>query len=88
MASGMPTNQFGIFVTSRDQGFVMGAGGTSNGNLCLSGTLGRFSAPSQILTTGGSGSFDLAIDLTMVPEGGGLRERHGGRDLELPGLAP
>ena len=72
MASDMPTNQFGIFVTSRDQGFVMGAGGTSNGNLCLSGTLGRFSAPSQILTTGGSGSFDLAIDLTMVPEGGGF----------------
>lgn len=70
MASSLPTNQFGIFVTSRDQGFVMGAGGTSNGNLCLSGTLGRFAAPSQILFTGASGSFDLAIDLTMIPEGG------------------
>ena len=70
VASDMPQNQFGMFLTSRDQDFVVGAGGSSNGNLCLGGTVGRFTAPSQILSSGPAGSFELAIDLTMVPEGG------------------
>lgn len=70
MASGLPVGQFGIFVTSRMQGFSMGAGGTSNGNLCLGGTLGRFNAPGQILNSGGAGAFQLALDLTSIPEGG------------------
>ena len=68
-ASDMPNNQFGIFVTSMTQGFVAGAGGTSNGNLCVGGSIGRFSLPNQILTTGGNGSFDLTVDLSMVPQG-------------------
>lgn len=70
ITSDLPPNQFGIFITSRMQGFVTGAGGTSNGNLCLSGNLGRFNAPGQILNTGSAGRFSLAIDLTAVPEGG------------------
>lgn len=70
VANGLPPNQFGIFVTSRTSGFNMGAGGTSNGNLCLAGVLGRFSQPGQILSSGAAGTFQLAPDLTMLPEGG------------------
>lgn len=69
-ASDLPMNQFGIFVVSQSQAFVPGAGGTSNGNLCLGGTLGRYSMPNQILTTGSGGTISLAIDLTMIPIGG------------------
>ena len=69
LASDLPANQFGIFVTSQTQGFMPGAGGTSNGNLCLTGTLGRFSAPNQILDSGPGGAFSLSVDLTVVPEG-------------------
>lgn len=73
IASGLPNNQFGIFVTSRMQGFVPMAGGTSNGNLCLSGILGRFSMSGQILNAGSNGEFSLAVDTAMIPEGGSFR---------------
>lgn len=69
-ASGLPTNQFGIFVTSMVQAFVPGTGGTSNGNLCLGGTIGRYRLPGQILSSGSSGSFSFTIDLTALPQGG------------------
>lgn len=69
-ASNLPSNQFGIFVTSRTQGFLPGANGTSNGNLCLIGTLGRFSAAGQILNSGAAGTFSLVADTTQIPEGG------------------
>ena len=72
MASDLPTNQFGIFITSMTQAFVPGAGGTSNGNLCLGGSLGRFSLPNQILTSGSSGSFELTVDTTQIPQGSGF----------------
>lgn len=70
-ASGLPTNQFGIFLTSRMQGFSVGAGGTSNGNLCLGGTIGRFTGPGQLINSGGAGSISLALDLTALPQGAG-----------------
>lgn len=70
-ASNLPANQFGIFVTSLDQGFVPGGNGTSNGNICLGGVIGRYTAPSQILSTGAGGTFSLPIDLTAVPQGNG-----------------
>lgn len=68
----LPVNQFGIFVTSMTQAFVPGAGGTSNGNICLGGAIGRYSAPSQILTTGSAGEFSLAIDLNQTPQAAGF----------------
>ena len=71
-ASELPANQFGIFVTSMTQAFTPGAGGTSNGNLCVGGSIGRYSQPNQILNTGSSGSFDLAVDTTMTPQGAGF----------------
>ena len=71
-AADLPANQFGIFVTSMTQAFVPGAGGTSNGNLCLGGSLGRFSQPNQILNSGSGGEFSLALDLAMFPQGAGF----------------
>lgn len=70
-ASGLPNNQFGIFITSSTQAFVPGANGSSNGNLCLGGMIGRFVAPGQIMSTGSAGEFSLVVDLTMVPQGAG-----------------
>lgn len=69
VASDLPANQFGIFITSRTAGFTPGLGGNSNGNLCLGGTIGRFVGPGQILSTGTGGTFSLQIDLTALPEG-------------------
>ena len=72
VAEGLPANQFGIFLTSRTQAFVPGAGGTSNGNICLGGMIGRFALPSQILNSGGAGTFSFAADLTAFPQGSGF----------------
>lgn len=71
-ASDVPTNQFGIFIVSRDQGFVPGVNGSSNGNLCLGGAIGRYLGPGGSFiqpTTGGT--FSLGLDLTQIPQGGG-----------------
>lgn len=69
MVGGLPPQQFGIFVASRTQGFVPGAGGTSNGTLCLSGSIGRFRQPNQILSSGAGGTFSLRVPLTQIPQG-------------------
>lgn len=71
MASCLPPNQFGMVLTSRDQAFIPAASVGSNGNLCLGGSIGRFTAPSQIKSSGSSGRFSLAIDLTAIPQGAG-----------------
>ena len=68
--SGLPTGQFGIFVTSAVAGFVPNPAG-SNGNLCLAGSLGRFVGPGQILAIDGNGEINLTIDLASIPSGGG-----------------
>lgn len=78
LASGLPTNQFGIFLTSMTQGFTPGAGGTSNGNICLGGMIGRYSLPNQILTTGSAGEFSMAIDLDQTPQGASFVSIMGG----------
>ena len=70
-ASDLPANQFGIIVVSATQSFVPNAGGTSNGNLCLGGAIGRYVGPGEILSSGGAGEFSLAIDLGTIPQGGG-----------------
>ncbi len=70
-ASDLPPNQFGIFVTSMTQAFVPGAGGTSNGNICLGGIIGRYQLPSQILSSGATGEFSLTINLPTMPQGSG-----------------
>ncbi|MEL6712374.1 MAG: hypothetical protein AAFP86_01290 [Planctomycetota bacterium] len=71
IASGMPAGEFGLFLTSRTQDFVPGLGGTSDGNLCLGGSIGRFVGPGQILSTGTGGTFRLDVDLNALPQGSG-----------------
>jgi len=68
VASDMPQQQFGFFLTSRTQGNAPNPGG-SNGVLCLGGTIGRYVAPGQIMNAGLGGTFSLALDLGMTPAG-------------------
>lgn len=62
--SGLPANQFGLFITSQTPTFVANAGG-SNGNLCIGGSLGRFN--SALVNSGPAGTASLVVDLTAVP---------------------
>ncbi len=67
----MPQNAFAFFLTSQTQGFTANPGGSS-GNLCLSGSVGRYVGPGQILNSGTAGSISLSLDLTMHPTPSGL----------------
>ncbi|MFT5731404.1 MAG: hypothetical protein ACJA2W_000582 [Planctomycetota bacterium] len=62
----LPINSFGFFIVSSAQGFVMNPGGSA-GNLCLSGSVGRYVGPGQIQNSGAAGAFSLTIDLSMIP---------------------
>ena len=70
-ASDLPTNSFGFFLTSMNQGFTGNPGG-SQGNLCLSGSIGRYVATGQIKNSGSAGIFDLTLDLNQTPTPTGL----------------
>ncbi|MEM1448810.1 MAG: hypothetical protein AAF957_15080 [Planctomycetota bacterium] len=61
------TNATVLFLTSRNQGFVLNPGGSA-GTLCVVGAIGRFVGPGQIGNAGATGSYDLRIDLTMLPK--------------------
>jgi hypothetical protein len=63
-AQGMAQNQFGYFIVSNTQGFVAGPG-ISQGNLCLGGSIGRYS--NTVQNTGAAGKFTLTIDLNNIP---------------------
>lgn len=63
----LPALSFGFFITSRTQGFVANPGGSA-GNLCLSGSVGRYVGAGQIQNSGGAGSFSLTLDLTQTPQ--------------------
>ncbi len=65
-ASGLPTFSFGFFIVSDMAGFVANPGG-SEGNLCLGGSVGRYVGPGQVMSSLGTGSITLAIDLTSIP---------------------
>lgn len=67
MASQLPQQAFGFFIASPTQGFVPNPAGSA-GNLCLSGSIGRYVGPGQIQQSGATGSFALAIDLTAIPQ--------------------
>ncbi len=67
-ALNLPPNQFGLLAASDTQAFVPGLNGTSNGNLCLGGVLGRY----PVVSTGTGGAVGASIDLLAVPQGGGV----------------
>lgn len=66
-ADGLATHAFGYFLLSRTQGFIPSPG-TSMGNLCIAGAIGRFVGPGQVLNSGASGRFSLPVDLTQLPQ--------------------
>ncbi|MEM1447529.1 MAG: hypothetical protein AAGI22_00380 [Planctomycetota bacterium] len=67
VATDLPNNAFGFFLTSQAQGFTPNPGGSS-GNLCLSGSIGRYVGPGQIQNSGLVGEIELTVDLTMHPQ--------------------
>ena len=60
----MPFNQFGYFLASQTQDFVPNPGG-SQGNLCLGGSVARFS--SQVQSSSVFGSIGITVDLGAIP---------------------
>ncbi len=66
VATVLPEDAFGLFLTSRTPGFSM-TPGNAVGDLCLSGAIGRYVGPGQIQSTGAAGGFQLALDLTAMP---------------------
>ena len=66
-ASQLPLNVFGFMIASRDRGFVANPAGSA-GNLCLSGSIGRYVGPGQIQSTGATGGFSLTIDTTAIAQ--------------------
>lgn len=58
IAENLPTSTFGFFISSLMPGLTMNPAG-SQGNLCLSGQIGRFVGPGQIQNSGPSGSITL-----------------------------
>ncbi|MFT7171033.1 MAG: hypothetical protein ACI80K_004185, partial [Paracoccaceae bacterium] len=66
----MPNFVFGFFIVSRTAGFVMNPGGSA-GNLCVSGSVGRFVGPGNILNSGNNGAISLPVDLGALPQPNG-----------------
>jgi len=62
-ATDLPADKFGYFLTSQNQGFIVGPGG-SQGNLCLSG-INRYA--SLIQSSGPGGTFSIDIDVDAMP---------------------
>lgn len=65
---GLPTNQFGLFITSQTPIFAPNPGG-SNGDLCIGGSLGRIPT---LVNSGATGDVSLALDLTGLPNSSAL----------------
>jgi hypothetical protein len=68
-AEQLPPHQFGYFLNSMTQGLAMNPGG-SQGNLCLGGSIGRYTQ--SVFDSGASGTGSLALDLANTPTPGGL----------------
>ena len=64
LALDLPPAQFGYFLASLKSGFFPFVGG-SQGNLCLGGTIGRFTQ--QARKSGPAGTFGIDVDLTALP---------------------
>lgn len=67
IATALPENAPGFFLASRASGFTPNPGG-SDGNLCLSGAIGRFVGPGQVGDSGAEGRIELDVDLLQVPQ--------------------
>ena len=65
-ATGLPPSSFGFFMASQSDGFVATPGG-SQGNLCLSGTIGSFVGTGQIGNSGSTGTLSMTFDPRFLP---------------------
>ena len=65
IAESLPANSVGYFLVSRDAGLIVSPGGSS-GNLCLSGSIGRYAG--DVLSSGPAGEFLFQLDLTALPQ--------------------
>ncbi len=63
-AISLPQNSIGFFITSLTQDLILNPGG-SQGNLCLTGNIGRYS--SFAMSSGSAGMISLQIDTTSMP---------------------
>ncbi|MEM1451912.1 MAG: LamG domain-containing protein [Planctomycetota bacterium] len=84
VASDVPINSFGFFLVSRTQGFIANPAG-SEGNLCLSGQIGRYVGPGQIQNSGPMGEFSLVLDLNMIPGPMGFQQAMPGDNWNFQG---
>ncbi|MDG1050934.1 MAG: hypothetical protein P8M11_01415 [Planctomycetota bacterium] len=66
-ANGLAAGSFGFFLASRLTGLTSNPGG-SQGNLCLSGSIGRYVGPGQIQQADSGGGITLMLDLLAVPQ--------------------
>ena len=67
---GLPAESAALFMFSRSPGLVLQPGG-SQGQLCLSGALGRFLGTGEVGPATADGLAALQVDLTDLPLGGG-----------------
>ncbi|QDV05335.1 hypothetical protein Poly30_08320 [Planctomycetes bacterium Poly30] len=65
-ATGLPTFAFGFFIVSDTTGFAANPAGSS-GNLCVGGAIGRYVGPGQIMSSLGTGSITLGVNLAAIP---------------------
>ncbi|WP_145198133.1 hypothetical protein [Planctomycetes bacterium Poly30] len=70
IASDLPFFSFGFFLSSLGSQVTLNPGG-SQGNLCLSGAIGRYVGAGQIMSSGADGSIELTIDLSAIPSPSG-----------------
>ncbi|MDB4426377.1 hypothetical protein N9151_00095 [bacterium] len=62
----LPPQSFGFFITSQAPANIYPLN-TSEGRLCVTGQVGRYVGPGQLVNSGPSGSVGLPIDLTAMP---------------------
>lgn len=65
-ATGLPAGSVGYVLTSRQPGFAASPGGSS-GNLCLSGSIGRY-VGANARTASPAGAFSVTADLSALPQ--------------------
>lgn len=69
--SDMPRFVFGFVIVSRTQGFIQNPAGSA-GHLCVSGAIGRYVGPGEIMNSGTNGAISIGIDLNGIPQPNGL----------------
>lgn len=77
--AGLPNNQFGIYLVSSQTGFTPNLSGTQ-GNLCLGGSIRRFST---VLSTGSTNRVQQTLNLNALPSMTGTAPAQAGETLHF-----